>query len=114
MVRRITSGGSRSIQILFLSLSSDSKTPNTRYDETQLSRFLSFSSQANAYAALLRDLWSGELQAVDPALFKSAIGKVAPQFTGYSQQDSQELVIFLLDGLHEDVNKVRKEESKKG
>ena len=36
------------------------------------------------------------------------MGRFAPQFSGYQQQDSQELLTFLLDGLHEDLNRVRK------
>ena len=40
--------------------------------------------------------------------FKGAVGRFAPQFSGYQQQDSQELLTFLLDGLHEDLNRVRK------
>lgn len=42
---------------------------------------------------------------VAPTRFKEVVGKFAPQFSGYSQQDSQELVAFLLDGLHEDLNR---------
>lgn len=34
------------------------------------------------------------------------IGKYAPRFTGFQQHDSQELLAFLLDGLHEDLNRV--------
>ena len=33
--------------------------------------------------------------------------KCANRFHGTEQQDSQELLAFLLDGLHEDLNKVR-------
>jgi ubiquitin C-terminal hydrolase len=44
---------------------------------------------------------------VAPRGFKSALSRFAPQFQGYSQQDSQELLAFLLDGLHEDLNRVR-------
>ena len=36
------------------------------------------------------------------------MGRFAPRFSGYSQQDSQEFLGFLLDGLHEDLNRVRK------
>lgn len=36
------------------------------------------------------------------------IGEFAPRFNGYSQQDSQELTSFLLDGLHEDLNRIKK------
>lgn len=31
-----------------------------------------------------------------------------PRFSGFQQQDSQEVLAFLLDGLHEDLNRVRK------
>lgn len=34
------------------------------------------------------------------------ISKYAPQFNGFQQHDSQELLAFLLDGLHEDLNRV--------
>lgn len=34
------------------------------------------------------------------------IGKYAPRFNGDQQHDSQELLAFLLDGLHEDLNRV--------
>ena len=30
----------------------------------------------------------------------------APQFSGSDQHDSQEFLIFLLDGLHEDLNRI--------
>ena len=33
------------------------------------------------------------------------IGKYAPRFNGFQQHDSQELLSFLLDGLHEDLNR---------
>ena len=36
------------------------------------------------------------------------VGRFAPQFSGYQQQDSHELLAFLLDGLHEDLNRVKK------
>lgn len=43
-----------------------------------------------------------------PRDFKSSLSRFAPQFSGYQQHDSQELVAFLLDGLHEDLNRVLK------
>jgi len=33
------------------------------------------------------------------------IGKYAPCFNGFQQHDSQELLAFVLDGLHEDLNR---------
>ncbi len=50
----------------------------------------------------------GNVLNVTPKAFKAAIANFAPQFAGYSQQDSQELLAFLLDGLHEDLNRVEK------
>ncbi|WFD33056.1 ubiquitinyl hydrolase 1 [Malassezia sp. CBS 17886] len=63
---------------------------------------------AGAYGRLLQTLWSGSSGAVVPREFKTALSRFAPQFTGYAQQDSQELLAFLLDGLHEDLNRIRK------
>jgi ubiquitin carboxyl-terminal hydrolase 4/11/15 len=42
-----------------------------------------------------------------PSELKHLIGEHAPQFSGYQQHDAQELLAFLLDGLHEDLNRVR-------
>eukprot|EP01053_Blabericola_migrator_P005483 Blabericola_migrator_1__5482@NODE_27_length_20109_cov_273_259006_g24_i0_p4_GENE_NODE_27_length_20109_cov_273_259006_g24_i0NODE_27_length_20109_cov_273_259006_g24_i0_p4_ORF_typecomplete_len1096_score217_03UCH/PF00443_29/1_7e101UCH_1/PF13423_6/2_2UCH_1/PF13423_6/6_3e05UCH_1/PF13423_6/2_4e08DUF2614/PF11023_8/2_3DUF2614/PF11023_8/3_9e02_NODE_27_length_20109_cov_273_259006_g24_i0958612873 len=63
---------------------------------------------AETYAAFLMDLWraSGSQPYVIPSALKHVIGRFAPNFQGYAQQDSQELLAFLLDGLHEDCNKV--------
>uniref|UniRef100_A0A8C5MS72 Ubiquitin carboxyl-terminal hydrolase n=1 Tax=Leptobrachium leishanense TaxID=445787 RepID=A0A8C5MS72_9ANUR len=63
---------------------------------------------AMAYAELIRQIWSGEHSYVAPRMFKTQVGRFAPQFSGYQQQDSQELLAFLLDGLHEDLNRVKK------
>ncbi|XP_065146163.1 ubiquitin carboxyl-terminal hydrolase 15-like isoform X1 [Paramisgurnus dabryanus] len=63
---------------------------------------------AKAYAELTKQLWSGKYSYVTPRPFKTQVGRFAPQFSGYQQQDSQELLAFLLDGLHEDLNRIRK------
>lgn len=36
------------------------------------------------------------------------LAAIVGQFNGFSQQDSQEVLSFLLDGLHEDLNRVLK------
>jgi len=51
-------------------------------------------------------LWSGDASNVAPRDLKWAIGKYNAQFTGYRQHDSQELLGCLLDGLHEDLNRI--------
>lgn len=43
---------------------------------------------------------------ISPRQFKQTIGKYGPSFSGYGQQDSQEFLLFLLDGLQEDLNRI--------
>jgi len=62
---------------------------------------------ARAFGQMVKDMWSGKFSYVVPRAFKMAVGRFAPQFSGYQQQDSQELLTFLLDGLHEDLNRVK-------
>ena len=63
---------------------------------------------ARAFGELMKNLWSGSFTYVVPRNFKMAVGRFAPSFSGYAQQDSQELLTFLLDGLHEDLNRIKK------
>ncbi|XP_056131407.1 ubiquitin carboxyl-terminal hydrolase 4 isoform X2 [Lampris incognitus] len=63
---------------------------------------------AESYADLVKQMWLSRSSYVAPRTFKTQVGRFAPQFSGYQQQDSQELLAFLLDGLHEDLNRVKK------
>uniref|UniRef100_A0A8C1EXS1 Ubiquitin carboxyl-terminal hydrolase n=1 Tax=Cyprinus carpio carpio TaxID=630221 RepID=A0A8C1EXS1_CYPCA len=65
---------------------------------------------AEAYADVIKQMWSGRHYSVVPRVFKTKVGHFASQFLGYQQHDSQELLSFLLDGLHEDLNRVKKKE----
>ncbi|KAJ3222084.1 Ubiquitin carboxyl-terminal hydrolase 21, partial [Chytriomyces hyalinus] len=49
---------------------------------------------------------SSSTRVINPSRFKRQIDSWAPQFAGYSQQDAQEFLRFMLDGLHEDLNRV--------
>ncbi|CAI0447573.1 unnamed protein product [Linum tenue] len=62
---------------------------------------------ALAFGELIRKLWAPGAGSVNPRTFKSKLGRFAPQFSGFNQHDSQELLAFLLDGLHEDLNRVK-------
>ncbi|XP_022756057.1 ubiquitin carboxyl-terminal hydrolase 8-like isoform X4 [Durio zibethinus] len=62
---------------------------------------------ASAFGDLLRKLWAPGATPVAPRTFKSKLARFAPQFSGFNQHDSQELLAFLLDGLHEDLNRVK-------
>ncbi|KAG5838877.1 hypothetical protein ANANG_G00228320 [Anguilla anguilla] len=66
---------------------------------------------AEAYADVVKQMWSGRHYSVVPRIFKTKVGHFASQFLGYQQHDSQELLSFLLDGLHEDLNREVAEEA---
>ncbi|KAG0236549.1 CSN-associated deubiquitinating enzyme Ubp12 [Actinomortierella wolfii] len=82
---------------------------NAWQDELNLDNPLGMEGEvAKAYANLINKLWNGTARSFAPREFKSTIGRFAPTFTGYQQHDSQELLAFLLDGLHEDLNRIKK------
>ncbi|EPS63126.1 ubiquitin carboxyl-terminal hydrolase, partial [Genlisea aurea] len=62
---------------------------------------------ASAFGDLLKKLWAPGATPLAPRTFKLKLAHFAPQFSGYNQHDSQELLAFLLDGLHEDLNRVK-------
>lgn len=57
-----------------------------------------------SFGELLHKICHGTAySSVSAATLREQVGKFAPQFTGCRQHDSQELLRFLLDGLHEDL-----------
>lgn len=74
---------------------------------------LGFSGRvASAFGDLITNLFdtrhSSGHSSFSPRDFKYTIGHYNSTFSGYDQQDSQELVAFLLDAIHEDLNRVLK------
>ncbi|XP_068211640.1 ubiquitin carboxyl-terminal hydrolase 32 isoform X1 [Palaemon carinicauda] len=61
---------------------------------------------ARQYGCLMHEIWGGGAKTVAPLKLRWTIGKYSGNFTGFQQHDSQELLAFLLDGLHEDLNRV--------
>ncbi|KAI9916749.1 hypothetical protein PsorP6_016774 [Peronosclerospora sorghi] len=59
------------------------------------------------YDTLLKELWFGSAPSTSPANLKRAISRFAPQFSGFQQHDAQELLAYIIDGLHEDLNRVK-------
>ena len=60
------------------------------------------------FARLLNEMWNEESPVVTPWSFKKVVGNFQPMFSGFAQHDSAELLSFVLDGLHEDLNRVLK------
>lgn len=64
---------------------------------------------AKAYAGFIDQVYANNNSTtVSPRNFKNVVGKYGPNFAGYGQQDSQEFLAFLLDGLQEDLNRIHK------
>eukprot|EP00557_Chaetoceros_sp_GSL56_P003453 CAMPEP_0176504690 /NCGR_PEP_ID=MMETSP0200_2-20121128/16076_1 /TAXON_ID=947934 /ORGANISM="Chaetoceros sp., Strain GSL56" /LENGTH=489 /DNA_ID=CAMNT_0017904155 /DNA_START=100 /DNA_END=1569 /DNA_ORIENTATION=+ len=61
---------------------------------------------AEAYASLIKAIWSGQHTFLSPQALKNTIATFAPQFQNTRQHDAQEFLSFLIDGLHEDLNRV--------
>lgn len=58
------------------------------------------------FAKLTQSLWTSENnEVVSPSEFRNEIQRFAPKFAGNNQQDAQEFLRFLLDGLHNEVNR---------
>ena len=71
---------------------------------------------AECFGELIRLMWLDDRDKpvnptgppiVSPHKLKHTLGRHQPQFSGNDQQDAQELLAFLLDGLHEDLNRVK-------
>lgn len=63
---------------------------------------------AKVYANLLSQIYdTGNTSSFAPKNFKQTLGRANGLFSGYGQQDSQEFVSWLVDALHEDLNRVR-------
>ena len=63
---------------------------------------------AKCFSGILRKLWSGEFQYFPPKKLIEIIAKRSKHFDGHSQHDAQEFMSYLIDGLHEDLNRVLK------
>jgi hypothetical protein len=62
------------------------------------------------YAALLREMWlkSFPSEEIRPIALRRLIGRVNEEYATLQQQDAHDVLVFLLDTLHEDVNLVAK------
>ena len=65
-------------------------------------------AMASKFYQLIKQMWKGTNSFISPTDLKYLIGRIQPQFRGYRQHDAQELCTFLLDALHEDLNKIKR------
>ncbi|XP_022091926.1 ubiquitin carboxyl-terminal hydrolase 8-like [Acanthaster planci] len=65
---------------------------------------------AQEFAVVIKAIWSGQYRSISPLDLRDTVTKYVPEFRkniGH-HHDSQEFLLFLLDGLHEDLNQVWK------
>eukprot|EP00041_Stephanoeca_diplocostata_P036805 m.1359378 g.1359378 ORF g.1359378 m.1359378 type:complete len:1699 (-) comp24937_c0_seq24:128-5224(-) len=62
---------------------------------------------ASQYGQLVQRLWRGKASVFAPSALRDTVVRHASQFAGFEQHDSQEFLNYMLDALHEDVNRVR-------
>ncbi|KAL0574304.1 ubiquitin-specific protease doa4 [Marasmius crinis-equi] len=60
----------------------------------------------SSFAQLVHAMWGNELPYLTPTDFRKTICTLNSQYIGSDQHDSQEFLSFLLDGIHEDVNRI--------
>ena len=61
---------------------------------------------AVAFSSLVYDLFTTEKKYIAPKLFKKIIGKLNPLFEGMHAADAKDLIFFLLEKLHQELNKI--------
>jgi ubiquitin C-terminal hydrolase len=66
---------------------------------------------ADEYAVLIKALWSGQYRSVAPRDFRDICSVMNSTFATSQHQDSQELLEYLMNGLSEGLNKVRRKPS---
>ncbi|KAI5465828.1 hypothetical protein BGZ63DRAFT_420363 [Mariannaea sp. PMI_226] len=81
----------------------------TYLEEVNKSNPLGYNGKvAVAYGNLLKEIYMEGKGSVSPRDFKTTVGRCRSTFSGWGQQDSQEFLGFLLDGLQEDLSRIKK------
>lgn len=62
---------------------------------------------ADAFVRLLEEMWTSESSSCAPVEATAVLFSILPQFDNQSQHDAQELLLFLLNALHDDLQKVQ-------
>ena len=78
----------------------------------EYSRFINEKSETRGliaieFSVVLRALWAGQYKSISPGDFKQTIGRFKESFRGNEQQDAHELLVTLMEWLHNDTNEVK-------
>lgn len=76
--------------------------------DINVSNPLGFSGRlAEVFADFMKQMWNGMNRVFEPTRVKELVSEKASQFANFAQHDAHEFLSFLLDGLHEDLNRVK-------
>ena len=95
-------------------LSNTEKLTNYFLKEFKYDKGYDTKNISNLYYRLIHHLWDKYTDKKDyaPKLFKKVLSEVNPLFSGINTNDSKDLLNFLLETLHRELNKAPKEEIK--
>jgi len=95
-------------------LSNTEKLTNYFLKEFKYDKGYDTKNISNQYYRLIHHLWDKYTDKKDyaPKLFKKVLSEVNPLFSGINTNDSKDLLNFLLETLHKELNKAPKEEIK--
>jgi hypothetical protein len=90
--------------IKYLITSRYHKDINTTSVDTTRGKFVS------EFAALVKDMWLKPYPSsvIQPVPFRRLLGRLNADYSTFQQQDAHDVLVYLLDRLHEDVNRVIK------
>uniref|UniRef100_A0A4W5JCJ3 ubiquitinyl hydrolase 1 n=1 Tax=Hucho hucho TaxID=62062 RepID=A0A4W5JCJ3_9TELE len=81
-------------------------TKNYYQEDINRTKILGYEGEVvEEFGVIMKAMWSGLYKSIRPRDFKFTMGKVCNVFAGNEPQDAREFMLFLLDGLHEDLNK---------
>ena len=60
---------------------------------------------STAYSELMRAQWQNDYESIQPVYLCTLMWEIAPQFDAGHQHDSQEFLAYVLDSLHEELNR---------
>ncbi|CAK80662.1 unnamed protein product (macronuclear) [Paramecium tetraurelia] len=82
---------------------------NLYFDEINLENPIGTRGQlVKKLGSLIKRMWCGDSKMIVPTDYKKAVEQFYPVFSGYHMHDSAELITAILDGIHEDLNRVKK------
>lgn len=90
----------------------DSYKEDLQRHKNQMKKSVGHGEVTERLAVLIKSLWTSRYSAEISSGFKSVVGKHGEQYRGTLQHDAQEFLLWLLDAVHEDINRTGRRKNK--